>query len=438
MPDNVFKQITDHTIILLQSTIWGFFIHDVMKTRKTLQLIVFFVINLEIKNLMLYLTDNQAIIGFFNITSVLMTYVIVFCVVHGQILQSFIWNTICIIMIAIAEEIVMLSIVGIKRVPINEIYENEVLYFVLACIACLVTYLLLRVIVRGRRKELHLPKTGKMELILLAAVNIVSIVAGVIMVNNDKWVIENASFLIYAILLLVLVISIITIILIYKISDQSQKHLEAELRLQQYEMSGKLNEDMVSVVERLRALRHDLNNHIGIIKGFAQMQEYDSLNEYIDDIYTDLKSANELVFSNSVTLSTILNTKISLASKKKIELDAILTVNDIKMSDSDLCVLLGNMLDNAIEATDKVEENRYIQLKIYEKDHGCQIECSNPYKEKPIMVNGMFLTSKRESLEHGIGFSNIKAVVNKCNGKLRVNTDQLFELVVHIPYDLPK
>lgn len=68
------------------------------------------------------------------------------------------------------------------------------------------------------------------------------------------------------ILIVILLISGLTIMLCYRITNQANKELECQLKMQQIELENKLNDDLSAVVQNLRSLRHDMNNHIGIIK----------------------------------------------------------------------------------------------------------------------------------------------------------------------------
>ena len=88
------------------------------------------------------------------------------------------------------------------------------------------------------------------------------------------------------------------ILLCYKLTNLANKELETQLKMQQIELENKLNEDLSAVVQNLRSLRHDMNNHIGIIHGLLETKEYDLLNEYLDDMYNTVFSWKTSLFKS--------------------------------------------------------------------------------------------------------------------------------------------
>jgi sensor histidine kinase regulating citrate/malate metabolism len=226
-----------------------------------------------------------------------------------------------------------------------------------------------------------------------------------------------------------------TISLCYKLTNLANAEMEQRLRIQRIEMEAKLNEDLSDIINTLRSLRHDMNNHIGIMKGLVENSEYVLLQQYLHDIYSEITNANDFIFVSNQALLILLNSKISKAQQKNIEMENIIEVNEIKISDKDMCSLLGNIIDNAIEAAEKNTDNSYIKLEIKENANCCYIYCENTYSQKPNLKNGKFITFKPDSINHGIGTENIKSIVKKYNGTINYNIDELFSVHILIPYD---
>ena len=200
------------------------------------------------------------------------------------------------------------------------------------------------------------------------------------------------------------------------------------------ELENKLNEDLSAVVQNLRSLRHDMNNHIGIIRGLSETKEYDLLNEYLDDMYNTVANANDFIFVENQPLQILLNRKISKAQQKGIQMENAIEVNEIKILDKDMCALLGNIIDNALEAAEMAAERKYVKLVIKEKGNCCFISCENTYGVAPVIVDGKFITTKRSSIGHGIGTENIKSIVKKYGGTLDYSISDMFYLSIVIPY----
>jgi sensor histidine kinase regulating citrate/malate metabolism len=204
--------------------------------------------------------------------------------------------------------------------------------------------------------------------------------------------------------------------------------------LQETELELKLNEDMVNITDKLRKLRHDMNNHIGLIKTLVHTERYDELEEYINQIYEDVEIANELVISGNRTVAVLINAKKALAKSKNIEFSSMITILDLNMQSKDICTLLGNILDNAIEAAEKSLGKKYIDLMIQKTEEGCVISCENSIGTRPVVKKGKFVTWKDNTFNHGIGTENMKDIVTKYKGQLYFDyDDEAFNVRVDMP-----
>lgn len=288
--------------------------------------------------------------------------------------------------------------------------------------------------VRRFHHNIIIPKSFKLELVFILILDFTLIILSMFFTVNPMMLQAHSNEYLTLILIVVLFISGVTIILSYKLTNLANKELEYQLKMQQIELENKLNEDLSAVVQNLRSLRHDMNNHIGIIRGLSANKEYDLLDDYLNEVYSTVANANDFIFVENQPLQILLNSKISKAQQKNIKLDTEIVVNEIKISDKDMCALLGNIIDNAFEATEKLETDRYVKLIIKEKNSGCFIHCENTYAEAPVIVDGKFITSKRATLEHGIGTENIKSIVKKYNGTIDFSVEEMFTVNIVIPY----
>ena len=132
------------------------------------------------------------------------------------------------------------------------------------------------------------------------------------------------------------------------------------------------------------------------------------------------------------SLDAILFYKRAMAEEKKIPVVYDIQIPaGLKIDGTDCCVLLGNALDNAIEANEKIEDitDRYIECLILYQKNSLLCKITNPTKEPVEIKNNKILTTKENKKDHGIGLGNIKMVVEKYNGTLNLScTDNTFEL----------
>ena len=233
-------------------------------------------------------------------------------------------------------------------------------------------------------------------------------------------------------LFVIFVVSILALYLLRKIVKKSDEIMITNLKLQQIEMEHKQNQDMAIIVEDLRALRHDMNNHMSILQGLLTMEEYDDAKAYLSTITENLTVANSFIFIDNKVLSVLLNNKISKARQLGITLEPELLTATTPFSDSDLCALIGNILENAIEASVQ-HENPYIFFSMQKTNRQLLIQCDNTFTIPPIFEKGNLVTTKSNKAYHGIGTKTIRSIAETYHGTTNFTYDELFHVSISIP-----
>ena len=228
-------------------------------------------------------------------------------------------------------------------------------------------------------------------------------------------------------------ISCLALYLLRKITRKSKEIMLTNLKMQQIEMEHKQNEDMAIVVNDLRSLRHDMNNHMSVLQGLLSMQEYDDAKNYLSTITEELAVANSFIFTDNKVLSVMLNNKISKAHQLGITFDTELLTSATPFSDSDLCAVVGNILENAIEASSK-HEDPYIHFMMKKTDKQFVIECQNNYVVAPVFEKGNLVTTKSDKSYHGIGTKTIRSIVDSYHGITTFTADDLFCVKIVVLY----
>jgi sensor histidine kinase regulating citrate/malate metabolism len=205
------------------------------------------------------------------------------------------------------------------------------------------------------------------------------------------------------------------------------------------EFQRRLTETHIAEVENIyremRGWRHDYRSHIQTMKSYIALGHLDKLDNYLDKLETDLNSVDKIIKSGNVTVDAILNSKLSLAKSRKIVVDAKATVpNEFAVNEIDLCVLLGNLLDNAMEATLKMTDSskRFIRIYIDVKREQLYISITNSTAARPKKFGTRYITEKQGY--HGLGLMRIDRIVDKCGGWLkRRDEDGVFSTEVMLP-----
>ena len=143
------------------------------------------------------------------------------------------------------------------------------------------------------------------------------------------------------------------------------KLIDKRIAQYQNEIIAKHYEEVQNIYKEMRGWRHDYHNHIQTMKAYIALSQTDKLDAYLDRLDADLGAVDTVVKTGNIMVDAILNSKLSLAKSHGIIINAKATIPDeISIIDIDLCVIIGNLLDNAIEACMKVENpaGRFIQI----------------------------------------------------------------------------
>lgn len=188
-------------------------------------------------------------------------------------------------------------------------------------------------------------------------------------------------------------------------------------------------------IERARALRHDIRHHTNAMKSLSESKEYDKLDAYLSELSGSIVSDHQITICENYAANAIMDSYI----RKAQELDIPIKINfrlsnQSGISDSDLCVLLGNIVENALEAASKSEpDKRFISINALEENDRIYMTFDNSYCGNLQKNENGFLSAKRGFASTGIGFASINAVIKKYSGDMKIETeDNVFKLSVMI------
>ena len=194
-------------------------------------------------------------------------------------------------------------------------------------------------------------------------------------------------------------------------------------------------QEVENMYRQMRGWRHDYRNHIQTMKVLASGGDLEGIRSYLDRLDTDLNTVDLAVKTGNAMADAILNSKISLAKSRDIpvQVDAHIPVK-LKMSELDLCCVIGNLFDNAIEASLALPpEERLIRVYLDMKGTQLYLSFTNfTAQGKREKWNGRFLTTKGEG--HGFGLVRVDAIVERLEGYLSRNSeDGAFTTEILIP-----
>lgn len=209
----------------------------------------------------------------------------------------------------------------------------------------------------------------------------------------------------------------------------TMRMLEKEETLQRLQLNAErmhnqmnMYHSMQTQYEQQKRFLHDYKNQLNCIQGLLDCGHTQEASEYITRMTGTLRAQFGDINTNHTVVNIILNQKYQTARDKKIAITFVINdLSGLTMPEEDLVTLLTNLLDNAIEACEKLDEknppiSKVIQFKMVLEEGLLTLSVRNPVS-KPVQIrNNTVITSKKDSVYHGIGLSNVDCVVKKYNG----------------------
>ena len=220
------------------------------------------------------------------------------------------------------------------------------------------------------------------------------------------------------------------------LSNRQNKELQSFMHMQKEQYDYQLQQSVA-----VRRFKHDLTNHIGVLRELVNQKKLEEARGYIDTIWK-LQDEFELkIHTGDSFLDVIMNYYFYIATKENISFSVSGRVTSISYIEMfDITTLMGNVLQNAIEASKKTNEPK-IRVDFIEHKTEVFISVSNSVIEMVNTSNNFLKTSKKDKVNHGFGFKNIIATVGKYHGEYYMdsfmeNGEPIFKISIAIPKEL--
>ena len=225
----------------------------------------------------------------------------------------------------------------------------------------------------------------------------------------------TGNVLCLAIILLVLLTNILTFAIFHKLSIVIADNYKNELLLQEVKMKEQYYREIEAGNKKVQEIKHDLKNRL--IALYAIEKANVDFKKEFQKIIGELDEGEKTIYTANIIVNTILNNKLRNAQKRHIATEAsVLVPKQMNLDYSAAGILLGNLLDNAIEACEKIEASkRWIAVNIIYKEHTLILKICN---SKEIKKANIALSSKRHYKQSGIGIHSVTRVVEKYNGTI--------------------
>lgn len=235
------------------------------------------------------------------------------------------------------------------------------------------------------------------------------------------------------IIILVIIVAAVAICLL-AVKMLIPRQIVREMERYQNDLVGRQFEEIQNAYHEMRGWRHDYKNHMQVLKIYVESREWEHALAYISQMNEDLTSVDHVVKTGNMMADAIVNSKVSLAKRKEIRLDVTAKVPErLPISDVEFCVIFGNLMDNAIEACEKIasKEERFIRIYIGQFKKQFYLSVTNATNQT--RRAGKYYSLKGEG--HGFGLYRIDKIVKEKKGFLnRKDEPGVFATEIMLPF----
>ena len=304
---------------------------------------------------------------------------------------------------------------GTERIII--LFLTKMLYFVVT-----------QLIVFFRQKQAFLFKRD--EWILVSSSFTITFIIAFFLysLSIELW---NQLYIFIAIVVLLIALDVVAFKFMIKINQKNTEQTENELLKLSLKQQSEMIEKIKVQYDNLSEMRHDYVHELAYIQGVLEDKNYIKLEAYIKERLSSekLKGYNYIFTSNKV-IDSVINYKFSIAERKGISVVCTLTADIPEAFERDISIILSNLLDNAIEASEKLKDVKpEIILNIFEKSDYYSILIKNRIADSVISVNRQLHTTKADKQHHGYGLKTVRVLADSHNGMVDIYEKDGFFIV---------
>ena len=217
--------------------------------------------------------------------------------------------------------------------------------------------------------------------------------------------------------IIILLIMFAVLVILYVTRLYFRHIIEQQISRYQNDLTLRHCEEVENMYRQTRGWRHDFKSHLQTMHAYLEMGQITQLELYMHELMDDYNQVDITLKTGNTMLDAILNSKLSILKSRDIHVDATASVPDVlSVSDIDLCVMIGNLLDNAMEACLKLPpEDRFVRLYIAKAKQNLYLYIMNSADGSYRKTFGGYLSTKTTD-SHGYGLQRIDNVIHKYKG----------------------
>lgn len=276
---------------------------------------------------------------------------------------------------------------------------------------------------------------GKEAFRFASVIALIGFVAVITLSEQTVLVIADDTLDMWTILAVVLMMSV----LVFNMNRQYEVEKElTKLKSEQAELLERDYTNLNNAYAINAKLFHDFHNHIGVLRQLLSHSKTQEAIQYLDELQMPVKEMTDTVWTGDETVDYLINSKAVIAEENGIKYQVQVEFpQHTNIRSADLCAILGNLLDNALEAVKQISvpEQRLIQLTIRRINQMLIIKVENSFITSPVKQNGELKTSKDDSGLHGWGLKSAQTAAEKYDGMVQTSYNgHTFRAVASLSY----
>ena len=290
--------------------------------------------------------------------------------------------------------------------------------------AILFEYLMFYLIARMRKKKDDSPLPLSLILGLFLILNIFAAFIPVVDFQRQPYITNSPVYFVF----MMSALAFVTMIFYIRAARKERNDLIEMNRVngELVESEARYFEASVEANKKIRAMKHDMKNNMQVLQLLLEKGDYGKMKEYLGEMTRQIESADVSAHTGDTIADAILADKKSKAESAGITLNVSGVITDVEFSPVDMCKILANILDNAIEAVsderfvDLDPSYKVIELSFKKTEKFFMISMVNPCIDAPVYVGDTIISSKANKFEHGFGLKNAKEAAEKYGGDMSV------------------
>lgn len=375
----------------------------------------------------LYNIPNVLIVNFLSVSTFLSL------ILYKGKLNTHIFTCVLLLAILVVTELASICILVLSLNLEAEIFQNDPVFKLIAVIIKnILSFVAVKIICNFKKS--YITETGRIYFVFLLMVPVICIIVALIILNLILLYNVTSTFFVLIAYIGLMYVNVI----VFSIYEATMRQLEEgykykliekqlELQLNHYNKLAENREVLSEVI-------HDFKNHLNCIYNLYKYEKKNDLGNYIENLIS-ITDPEKVIDTGNPVIDAVLSEKLDMADKMGIKFRHELNLpSNVEIEYTDLCIVLGNSLDNAIEACKRINDNmlnKEIRLSMNHRDSYMIIVITNTCDQLPIKGEKFYRSSKPSPELHGIGLQSIERTVKKYNGNMVVKCERnIFELEI--------